>query len=306
MAPGHRKTTGLGTGMLSVCPIIALTPKLTTLATAIHTSALRLSVSDPSRFDYIADRVYNDIASRHVTPSVRNSAEARPMACSPLQIVIFDLDDTLYPRSSGMMQAVGRLILRYMTDHLGMEPQTAVLLREAYLRDYGTTMAGLLRHNSLDPDDYLAYVHDVAVHEFLAPNPELDLVLGSISVEKAIWTNGSRAHAYRVLDALGIRDHFRKIIDVVDTGYVSKPAPHIYPNVLDMLGFTGPECVLVEDSARNLRPAKALGISTILVGDSGEDAVDVKITRIEQIGEALCQLRHCTSGDHLECRVVRP
>jgi len=222
------------------------------------------------------------------------------MGCFPLRIIIFDLDDTLYPHSSGMMLEVGSLILRYMIERLGMEPENARSLRETYLRDYGTTMAGLLRHNGLDPDDYLDYVHDVPVEKYLGPNPELDLALRDIPLQKAIWTNGSRAHAKRVVDALGIRDHFDEIIDVTDTGYVSKPAPHIYPNVLDMLGAAGPECILVEDSVRNLHPAKDLGITTVLVGESMHDVVDVRIARIEQIAEAVRQLRDTSYVDHLE------
>jgi putative hydrolase of the HAD superfamily len=222
------------------------------------------------------------------------------MGCLPLRIVIFDLDDTLYPRSSGMMLEVGRRILRYMTEQLGMEPGTARLLRQAYLQDYGTTMAGLLRHNHLDPDDYLEYVHDLPVGEYLSSNPDLDLVLQAIPLEKTVWTNGSQAHAYRVLDALGIRDHFVRVIDVVDTGYVSKPAAHIYPHVLDMLGARGPECILVEDSVRNLRPAKDLGVSTILVGEGAKEAVDVRISRIEQIGGAVSRLQERCSADHSE------
>lgn len=208
-----------------------------------------------------------------------------------LRIVIFDLDDTLYPRSSGLMAEVARLILRYMTERLGMAPGPAILLRQAYLRDYGTTMAGLLRHNDLDADDYLHYVHDLPVKEYVAPNPELNRVLHGIPLDKVVWTNASQAHARRVLDALGIGDHFTKIIDVVDTGYVSKPAPHIYRDVLDMLGATGPECVLVEDSLRNLRPAKDAGMYTVLVGGSDDETVDVSIPRIEEVGEAVGSLQ---------------
>lgn len=256
-------------------------------------------VSALCRFDTLTNQDYNVHGGIDLTASFRSAAEATAMGCSPLRIVIFDLDDTLYPRSSGMMAQVARLILRYMTERLGMEPETAKTLRQAYLRDYGTTMAGLVRHNDLDADDYLEYVHNLSVTDYLAPNPELGRVLQAIPQQKAIWTNASRGHACRVLDALAVRDHFTRIIDVIDTGYVSKPAPHIYADVLSMLDATGPECVLVEDSLRNLQPAKHVGMHTVLVGGDGDETVDICIPRIEQVADAVSKLRHGPSTDRM-------
>lgn len=208
-----------------------------------------------------------------------------------LRYVIFDLDDTLYPRGSGVMEEVLRLILHYMTERLGMDSEEASALRRRYLVEYGTTTAGLLHHRCIDPDDYLAYVHDIPVQRYLRANTELDRVLDTIPLSKAIWTNGTRAHAERVLRALGIRHHFSPILDIRDMGYVSKPAPELYPRLLEMLGAEGPECILVEDSVRNLRPAQPLDMITVLVGgDNGQD-VDFVIPRVEEIGSVLQTLQ---------------
>lgn len=205
--------------------------------------------------------------------------------------VIFDLDDTLYPRHSGVMEEVRRLILRYMTERLGMDSAEAQTLRRRYMTEYGTTMAGLLHHHHIDPEDYLAYVHNLSVARYLQANSELDRVLGAIPLRKAVWTNATRAHAERVLEALGVRRHFSSIVDVRDMDYVSKPAPHIYPRLLQLLEAEGPECILVEDSLRNLRPARGLGMITVLVDGEGQGEVDFVIGRVEEIGEVVRALR---------------
>ena len=204
-----------------------------------------------------------------------------------LRYLIFDLDDTLYPRGSGVMEEIRRLILRYMTERLGMPAEEAKALRLRYLAEYGTTMAGLLRHQHIDPDDYLEYVHDFPIQCYLRTNEELDAVLEAIPLQKAIWTNATRAHAHRVLSVLGIRRHFSRIVDVRDMNYMSKPAPEVYHCLLKLLGAEGPECVLVEDSVRNLRPAKAVGMTTVLVDGEGDEDVDFVIGRVEEIGDVM-------------------
>jgi len=47
--------------------------------------------------------------------------------------------------------------------------------------------------------------------------------------------------------------------------YECKPARAAYEHVLSALKVRGDECILVEDSARNLKSARELGIHTILV-----------------------------------------
>jgi len=207
-----------------------------------------------------------------------------------IRYLIFDLDDTLYPRGSGVMEQIRRLILRYMMERLGMSAEEARVLRKRYLAEYGTTMAGLLRHQHIDPEDYLEYVHDFPVHRYLRANGELDGVLGAIPLQKAIWTNATRAHAQRVLNALGIRHHFSRIVDVRDMNYISKPAPEVYHRLLKLLRADGPECILVEDSVRNLRPAKVLGMTTVLVDGEDDEDVDFSIGRIEEIGNVVRRL----------------
>ena len=186
-----------------------------------------------------------------------------------LKFIIFDLDDTLYSRDNGLMQEVGRRIQLWLCNHLGLSWEEAILLRRDYFHRYGTTMGGLIVEHDANTHDYLAFVHDIPVKEYLGPNPALAAMLGSIPLRKAIYTNATAEYAWRVLRALGVDDHFEQVIGIEEVGLRNKPYLDAYERVLARLGVQGPECIMVEDSARNLGPAKALGLTTVLVGAGG-------------------------------------
>jgi putative hydrolase of the HAD superfamily len=154
-------------------------------------------------------------------------------------------------------------------------------------------MRGLQINHQIDTDEFLRYVHDIPLDEYLKPNPRLDAMLTSIRHNKVVFTNASREHAERVLDLLGIRHHFHRIIDVRDVEYESKPQPVAYERVCELLGTLPEECLLVEDNARNLIAARELGMVTVLVQDgtgaAGESA-DFVISEIEELGTVLARM----------------
>lgn len=186
--------------------------------------------------------------------------------------VLFDLDNTIYPASSGLMNSVDVRINEYVKNLLGLDDQASLQLRKQYYVEYGTTLHGLQRHHSVDPDDYLEYVHDVAIESFLASDAELDHLLSELRATKAIFTNSPAGYARRVLRVLGIERHFTHIFDVRFSEFQPKPDPTVYQSVLDTLGISGQQAILVEDTAKNLPPARALGITNILVGEPGAEA----------------------------------
>ena len=216
-----------------------------------------------------------------------------------LRYILFDLDETLYPSRSGLMAGIGQLMSRYMEERLDMPPTELPALREFYYHTYGTTMRGLQIHHGIVPEDYLAYVHDIRLEDYIGPNDELDRVLAEIEMEKAVFTNASAEHARRVLAILGIERHFNCIIDVRATGYIGKPDPKAYQRALEILGAAGDECLLVDDRIRNLAPAKELGMITVLVS---EDAIgprqnpspnaDFIIGEAAEIGKVMRRLTH--------------
>jgi len=211
-----------------------------------------------------------------------------------IKYILFDLDDTLYSRETGLMAAMGQRIHQYIQERVGLESAAARDLRHHYLQTYGTTLKGLQVHYKVDVEDYLAYVHDVPLGDYLQPDGALDRVLAEIQAEKIIFTNATTEHACRVLGFLGVEHHFNCIVDLRATNYVNKPQPGAYRCVLDILGARPEECVMVEDSVRNLRPAKELGMITVLVNGSGGDGVDFVIDDVTQVGELFRRIQWIT------------
>lgn len=215
-----------------------------------------------------------------------------------LRYLIFDLDQTLYPPSTGLMQAIGQRISLYMAERLHFPPDQIDTLRRAYYRRYGTTSRGLMIHHTIDLDDYLHFVHDLPVEDYLSPNPALDAMLSRLPQEKPIFTNASTEHAQRVLHALGIAHHFNAIYDArfmqsIGPHGTNKPDPRAYRALLKQIAAPPSACLLIDDALRNLRPAQRLGIYTVLITPSpppdhhGADAVITDILELEAIVNAL-------------------
>jgi putative hydrolase of the HAD superfamily len=210
-----------------------------------------------------------------------------------IRTILFDLDDTLYPRESGVMGEIRRLILDFVRTRLCLSVEEADALRGAYLHDYGTTMRGLQVNHQIDAEDYLRYVHDIHLENHIRPNQDLDLVLAAMPQEKVVFTNASREHAQRVLGLLGITHRFSRIVDVRDLSFESKPQVAAYLRACEILGAAPEECMLVEDNVQNLIPAKRLGMTTVLVGDGAsqpDSRVDYAIREIEEIGAVMERL----------------
>jgi len=180
--------------------------------------------------------------------------------------LIFDLDNTLYPPSRGVVERVDDRINRFMTERLGLPVDVAATLRARYRDTYGTTLNGLMRHHGIEPDDYLEAVHEIAVEELLAPDPDLQSMLSLLPHRKIVFTNGSAAHADRVLACLAVREHFHDVFSLERVSYVPKPERAAFESVLATLAVGPRDCLFLDDRPDNLATAHALGMRTVLVG----------------------------------------
>lgn len=218
-----------------------------------------------------------------------------------LKFLIFDLDETLYPRNSGLMQEMGVRINRYLLERLNLSEAEARELRLRYFNQYGTALRGLVvERPDVDPEDYLRFVHDIRLTDYIRPHPELAEMLRSIPLAKVIFTNATVEHAHCVLNILGIADQFEDIIDVRRVDFISKPDPRAYQRLLAILQARGDECILVEDSARNLLPGKALDMTTILVDSADCAEVDYCVHNILGVKDAVEQAMHDAKGKRQE------
>jgi putative hydrolase of the HAD superfamily len=208
------------------------------------------------------------------------------------EFIIFDLDNTLYPPGSGVMEEIGRRIQLWICDQMDLSWEEAIRLRRRYFRHYGTTMGGLMTEHDIDIGQYLSFVHDIAIEDYLEPNPALADMLSRIPLRKAVYTNATSEHGRRVLQALDIADQFERIIGIREVDFRNKLSREAYERMLALLDVGGEACIMVEDSPRNLLPAKALGMTTILIdaeegqrfSDVPERCIDFAVDSVLEVG----------------------
>jgi len=184
--------------------------------------------------------------------------------------LFFDLDDTLYASSSGLWGLIRDRMGQYMVEVLGLPEDQVPALRRSYFETYGTTLRGLQIHHHVDPDDYLSYVHDLPLEQYIRPNPALRALLLSLPQQRWVFTNSDADHARRVMTILDVQDCFDGIIDIRALEYVCKPEPAAYRRALVLAGNPAPQqCVLVDDSAANLAGARQIGFTTLWISQNG-------------------------------------
>lgn len=184
-----------------------------------------------------------------------------------IDTIFFDLDDTLYPNVNGLWQAIRIRIGLYMKERLNLPEEDIPGLRRFYFEKYGTTLRGLQIHKHVDPLDYLAYVHDLPLQDYLTPDPQLRQLLLSLPQRCWIFTNADSGHAGRVLKALNLVDCFQGIIDIIAMEFACKPEKKAFDKALQIAGETDPtRCMLIDDAPRNLIAAQKLGFAVVLVG----------------------------------------
>lgn len=177
---------------------------------------------------------------------------------------VFDLDNTLYPADGRLFGQVDQRMGEFIARHFGIGTNEARILQKRYFHTYGTTLRGLMLHHGLEPHAYLDYVHDIDLSA-VVPNRALDDALEQLEGRKVVFTNGSLKHAEAILGRLGITRHFSAIFDVAAAEFIPKPDPVCYQRMLKSLVITPERAALFEDTADNLPPAAALGMTTVLV-----------------------------------------
>jgi putative hydrolase of the HAD superfamily len=207
------------------------------------------------------------------------------------RFLLLDVDETLYPGTCGVIERIDALIDRYLVERRRVPAEAVADLRRELRREHGSTLRGLMLRDGVDPVDYLEFVHGFDVAEMLAFDAALPAMLARISLPKIAVTNAPLAHASSVLAALRVRDLFQRVYALEQLRYIPKPLHEAFVHVLNDLGTSGHECVMVEDSEANVRAARALGMKTIHVSDGPRcDAADVSIPSILELERALAML----------------
>jgi len=217
---------------------------------------------------------------------VRRAFSGILLAMKPTTLLI-DLDDTLYPASCGLWAAIRARITLYVAQRLSLPLDQASALQHNLFRQYGTTLRGLQAVYQIDENEYLAFVHDVSLDQYIGPDPYLRRVLQALPQRKVIFTNADANHVGRVLRARRLEGCFERVFDIHSFAPYCKPMPEAFQVCLRQLAAAPQDCILVDDSLPNLVTAKSLGLSTVWISSDGPapvaDAVIPDISHLEKI-----------------------
>lgn len=184
---------------------------------------------------------------------------------------VFDLDDTLYQRSTGMGRQISDGIRGFVSDYFDVDATQAAAIQQRLVTGHGTTLQGMRAEHGVEARDFLSF-EDHLDYDVLAPDPVLAAAMTSLPGRRFVFTNGSRAHAERVLHRIGLTEHFEDIYDILAADLVPKPIPATYRQFVERTGIEPTRAAMFEDRAINLVEARALGMRTVLVGSPGAPA----------------------------------
>lgn len=181
--------------------------------------------------------------------------------------IFLDLDETIYPSSSGLWEAIRERLDIFLHDQMKFSWEEIPELRRSLFAEYGTTLRGLQALYKIDELEYLAFVHDVPLENYLKPDQNLRDTLLNFPQHKFIFTNADANHARRVLEIMNLTDCVDGIIDILDIAPYCKPMPESFHIALKCAGEKDPAaCIMVDDTVNNLSAARKIGFYTVRVG----------------------------------------
>ena len=200
---------------------------------------------------------------------------------------IFDCDGVLYSDLEAVFGQVSRRMTKYISKKLNIDLTKAKEIQTNYFHKYNTSLNGLMIHHNINANEFLEYVHDIDL-EFMKKDLVLRAELLKLKSKKFVFTNGSHSHIKNITKSLGIEDLFDGAFDITDCNFIPKPAIEPYKKLISKFDINPKETVFIEDIAKNLEPAKMLGMKTVWLindeywgkKDSDKDFIDLKINNL--------------------------
>lgn len=202
------------------------------------------------------------------------------------KVFVFDIDDTLYPKACGLYEDILERIGLFLQKRLGITREEAYKLRQIYYLRYGTTLMGVkTQHPEIDVEDYIKFVYTHDPKDFIKNDGKLVKALSRIKNKNVIFTNSPKEHALKVMNFLNVTNFFDYISDIRSRNYFSKPTEESFKKFFEETKIDAKNAVLIEDSKKNLKAAKRLGMTTVLISKEKKKLqyVDFVISGIDEL-----------------------
>ena len=212
------------------------------------------------------------------------------MTAARRRVWLFDLDNTLHDADTHIFPHINRAMTAYVARQAGLGEAAASALRESYWRRYGATLIGLMRHHGADPHHFLQHTHRFDdLPGMVVYDRALRRMLWRLPGRKIVFSNAPRQYAEAVLDVMGVRQAFDGLCSIERMRFRPKPGIHGFLRLLGDHGLAATDCVLIEDSAENLKTARRLGMRTVWISREARRPawVDLRIKSVLELPRRL-------------------
>lgn len=194
-------------------------------------------------------------------------------------ILFLDLDNTLYPASTGIGQLMSTRITLYFSTFLGLPEEESASLGRRYYLDYGLAIRGLVSHFGIDPLHYDAFVDGgLPLESILHFDGDLVGLLRRCKARLFVFTNAGLQHALRVLCLLQVDSLFEGICycDYTEPRFPAKPDRLAFERAERHAGISpnqrqsasqcdGSICYFADDAEVNVKSAVECGWKAVHV-----------------------------------------
>ncbi len=193
------------------------------------------------------------------------------------KIWLFDYDLTLYgDEERCVINSLDHRISLFVQKTVGGDFESAHKIRTDYLERFGTTLAGLMAMNKVDPDEFFDFIHEPEYLIYPKKAPEKLAMLQSLKGSRFVFTNGRHDWSEAGMAHMGIDSAIEGVFDLKQLGWVGKPHDIAYqkmeqwlseklPSMGRLMPKNSHDIILLEDSLRNLEPAHRRGWTTVYV-----------------------------------------
>lgn len=212
-----------------------------------------------------------------------------------MKTLIFDIDHTLYPFSPEVEDWFSRSLSQAMVELMDISPEDAAQKREKYFREFGSTFSGLMFFDEINLSELAQKMSHVPLEAIPYSENAINKIR-NLSGEKIAMTNATRAHGLRVLKHMDLLDDFSTVYGIDSVGYFGKPFPRSYNNLLKLHEINPHQAIFFEDTPKNLKYPKTLGMKTVLIGShytpsqSEENYIDFHFQNLDEAIDAIASI----------------